>query len=116
MKLRTGDFVAIAVIIVLAVAILIYPHVSANAGETVNISRNGEEVLKLKLSEDREIELDGMIIKISERKVMVSESDCHDLVCKKTRAISRSGEVIVCAPKRIFIEIKGDRELDAIAG
>lgn len=61
------------------------------------------------ISENREIELDGKIgkikIEIKDMKVRVKESSCPNKICVKTGWISRSGEIIVCAPNEVTIRI-----------
>ncbi|WP_077366929.1 NusG domain II-containing protein [Anaerosalibacter sp. Marseille-P3206] len=58
------------------------------------------------------------LIEIGDGKVRIIESDCPDKLGVKQGYISNPGEVIVCLPNRLVIEIKGDsidEDLDYIS-
>lgn len=58
------------------------------------------------------------LIEIGDGKVRVIEADCPDKLDVKQGYISKPGEVIVCLPNRLVIEIKGekkDKEIDSIS-
>ena len=57
------------------------------------------------------------LIEIGDGKVRVIEADCPDKLDVKQGYISEVGEVIVCLPNRLVIEIKGvaDADLDYIS-
>lgn len=42
-------------------------------------------------------------------KVYVSEANCRDQICVKTHAISQNGEIIVCLPHQLTVEIYAER-------
>jgi len=52
----------------------------------------------------------SLILKISNNEVSVTESDCNNQICVNTKAISKTGESIVCLPQKIVISItEGDK-------
>ena len=47
----------------------------------------------------------------------MKEADCPDQICRKHKAIDKSGETIVCLPHKVVIEVEADtreQELDGI--
>lgn len=46
---------------------------------------------------------------IENESIAVVEADCHDGVCKEFGFVSKPGEVIVCLPHGVYIEVKGQQ-------
>lgn len=59
------------------------------------------------------------LIVIKDGKAFVQEADCRDQICVKTNPIALNGEIIVCLPNKITVEVfseeKQDGGLDSIA-
>ncbi|WP_461204973.1 NusG domain II-containing protein [Clostridium sp. DL1XJH146] len=57
------------------------------------------------------------VIEIHDGGVEIIESDCFDHICENTGFITEVGEMIVCLPHAVVVEIKGDEEtkIDAIS-
>lgn len=51
---------------------------------------------------------------MGDQRVRVIEADCPDQIDVKQGYISRVGEIIVCLPNKLIIEIKGLAEEDDI--
>ena len=73
------------------------------------------------LSENRTIEVTSngirLTVVIDGGEVWVKDADCPDLVCKHTGKISRGGEVILCAPAGLRIQVRGGGDdVDFVAG
>lgn len=49
------------------------------------------------------------IIQIKDKKVQILEADCRDQVCVRSIPINREGQVIVCLPHKVFVEVKGEK-------
>lgn len=113
MKWRIADFLIIVFVVVLAFAIWLYP-VFSEQGNDAQI-KQGAETKTVSLLEDKEIVIDGAIVRIADKKISIIESDCPDKVCVNTGEISKKGESIVCVPNGIVITIGGEREVDAVA-
>ena len=47
-------------------------------------------------------------ILVHDGKVLVSAADCSTQVCVRSRAISRVGESIVCAPHGLVVTVVGE--------
>lgn len=50
------------------------------------------------------------IVQIKDKKVKMIEADCRDQVCVHSTPIDREGQVIVCLPHKVFVEVKGEEE------
>ncbi len=80
----------------------------------ISIQVDGEEIKKIIFDNNLigktipiETEYGYNLIEIGDEKVRVIEADCPDQLDVKQGYISKVGEVIVCLPNRLVIEIKG---------
>jgi len=81
---------------------------------------HGDELLEeVGLERDRFIRLDGveMGIEVKRGKIRVSGSDCPKQICVNMGWIKTPGQVIVCVPNEVVIEIDSEavQRLDAVA-
>lgn len=70
---------------------------------------NHEETIKIKTK------LGENLIEIKEGKVHILDADCPDKVCIKDGYISEPGQILVCLPNKVVVEVKGKvntQELD----
>lgn len=86
------------------------------------VTVDGREFASFPLSEDKEIVIHGALgmdntLVIREGKAAVTDSKCPDKLCVYQGPIERPGQMIVCLPNRVVVEIKGDADesLDAVA-
>ncbi len=49
----------------------------------------------------------GLRVEVKAGRVRVAESDCPHQLCVRRGWISRAGQVVVCVPNRVLIEIRG---------
>ena len=114
-KIRISDFVLMAVIIVCSVLFyfLLNSIHKNEKGNQVVITISGSEYGRYNLNENQTIEIksDNGInkIKIENGSVSVDYANCPDKFCVKNKAISKSGETIICLPNKLTIEIVGDK-------
>ena len=113
MKWRVADFIVIAIVLICAVGIWLYPALSDRGN--VAVIEQGENVLRVSLEENRELELNNATVKIENGEISIIHAECPDLVCVKTGAISKEGQSIICVPNHIVITIGGENEIDAIS-
>lgn len=115
-ELTRGDKILIAIIIIVNVAALFFVKNLAFNYENkyISIQVNGEEIKKITFDSNMvgkqipiETEYGYNLIEIGDEKVRVIEADCPDQLDVKQGYISRVGEVIVCLPNKLVIEIKG---------
>lgn len=119
--LRPGDWVIVAVVLLLAVASALPFLFAASDRLVCEISQNGETVRRIALSDSsREtITLTGAVtnvIEIDGKTVRFSQSDCPDQVCVRTGTLTRAGQIAVCLPNQVIVRLVGEEsEVDAIA-
>ncbi len=128
MKILTkGDKYLIIFIVIISLISLFYVKNSVfNYKEKyVSIQVDGRETKKIIFDKNIigktipiETEYGYNLIEIGDEKVRVIEADCPDKLDVKQGYISKTGEVIVCLPNRLVIEIKGiddERDVDYIS-
>lgn len=70
---------------------------------------NHEETIEIKTK------LGENFIEIKDGKVHILDADCPDKVCIKDGYISEPGQILVCLPNKVVVEVKGrvtTQELD----
>lgn len=94
---------------VLAAALIVFLLIPRGGGSTVVVTVDGEEYASLPLGEDAELLIESgggtNLLIISGGKASVVEADCPNQVCVETGAISSEGQLIVCLPHKVVIEI-----------
>ncbi len=117
-ELTKGDKILIvAVIIINVISLWLVKNVLFNQNSKyISVQVNGEEIKRIIFDKNMvgkqipiETEYGYNLIEIGDEKVRVIEADCPDKLDVKQGYISRVGEVIVCLPNRLVIEIKGTR-------
>lgn len=112
-KIKKGDMVIVLVaVLFFGIAFLFFR--GKTQGEIVIVSVNGEET-EYPLAIDREIQIKGEkehynVIQIKEGQVKMSEADCQDQICVKHKAICKNGEMIICLPNEVVIQVEGGEE------
>lgn len=122
-KTITADLILICIILLVGVFALVFQHLSMKTGGTVKVYIDGKEVKSFSLDEDTEYKIvvaSGSerlsddadesekynILVIKSGKAYISEADCHEQICVKHNAISKTGETIVCLPHSLVIEVE----------
>lgn len=116
-----GDKVLIAALLALAAALFALSVIGDRPGAEAVVTADGRECAVLPLDEDTVYEAvseNGRnVIRVSGGKVSVEEATCANQNCVGHRAISRTGEAIVCLPNRVTVTIRaaGEDEFDSVA-
>ncbi|MBU5455443.1 NusG domain II-containing protein [Keratinibaculum paraultunense] len=122
-----GDKYLIVFIIIISLLSLVYVNKSAlNYNKKyISIQVDGKEIKKIIFDKNIigktipiKTEFGYNLIEIGDEKVRVIEADCPDKLDVKQGYISKVGEVIVCLPNKLVIEIKGiddERDVDYIS-
>ncbi|WP_105619096.1 NusG domain II-containing protein [Vallitalea okinawensis] len=125
--MKVLDFVIIGLSLVIAFGLIFYNvNISKDAGNLqVVVYIDNEEFDRFPLNEDGIIQIDEdedhdhgyNVVQVKDGKVSMIEADCKDLVCVRTFPISQPGQVIVCLPHQVVVEIEGEgvSEIDAIS-
>lgn len=123
-KLNAFDVVLIALVICVSLGVFLFTNLgldwSLSKSVEAYVFQEGKVLKRLKLDKDQKIVIAGgkMVLETKEGRIRVLESDCPRKICVLRGWIENPGEVIVCVPNRIFIEIKSAKGdfLDAVVG
>lgn len=107
---RAGDW--LVAFIGLAIIAISIPFVwQSGDAETVIIKKGGEIVERLPLSRNKLLVLQGPLgttqIQIKDKKVRVLSDPGIHQYCVKQGWLSRNGEIAICAPTQISVQIGG---------
>ncbi len=85
----------------------------------LEISVKGEFFRKIPLEDDSKVETFNIntdlginIVKIDNGRVGIVDADCPDELCIKDGFISQPGEMLVCLPNKLVLEIKGQKQAE----
>lgn len=120
-KMKKGDVIIIFVVLLLA-TLLSFLGTFSKYSETKSliVVLNDEVVHEYTFNDSLKKEIiieDGdhiNVINIENGFVTMSEANCPDQVCVKTRPIKKSGEMIVCLPNRLYVKIISGNSSDDI--
>lgn len=122
-RLKPGDFVVFAAILVLAAALMAFNVRPAEKDslyvEIWRETENGRERVyygQLLDSTDRVIDVDGHnTVELKGKTARMAYADCRDQVCVRTGTLTRAGQTAVCLPNRVVVRLTGtDMDADAI--
>lgn len=117
MKLTKGDKILIVVLIIFSLFFAYYMSTVDKGieGKYVSVQINGKEINKIPFSDkiigeklEVETEFGRNVLEFGENEVKIIEASCLDKLCIKQGSITKVGELIVCLPNRLVIEIKND--------
>lgn len=78
--------------------------------QTVFISIDGIVQQQFELSDDQTYTIQTPqgynTLQIQNHKAKVIEADCPDQICVQQKSVSHTGEMIVCLPHKVVVEIK----------
>lgn len=107
--------------ILLVSAVWLVINGTKDDGERVVIALGGEIIQEMSLNVDASFlvgskEGDYNLVVVEDGKAYVSEANCANQICKNSKSISKSGEVITCIPHRLVVTIVSpEKEVDAVA-
>ena len=108
-KAITGfDLIIIVLIVIICAGVLFWQR-HKSPGITVQIFSDNQLVNELPLNKDAyytvSIELGTNTIVIENGRAFVIDADCPDKLCEKQSAISLPGEMIICLPHKLIVEV-----------
>lgn len=115
--LQLGDWVLIAGIITLSIVFIPLLH-SGTQGK-IAVVRVGDAVVeKLALERDQRLVFTGRLgeteIEVKDGQVRVVRSPGPQKICARRGWISNAGQILICLPNRVTVEIPGEAEYDAL--
>ncbi len=98
------DFTLIGITILLSIAFLT-SSISNDNGQWAFVYVNNLLSQKLSLNTPKLYTQGRMIIQVDAGKIRVLSSDCPEQICVHAGWISKKGQILVCAPNHVLIEI-----------
>lgn len=118
-RVRGGDAIIIAVVLVAAVIAALIPFIPRETGRTVEVrTADGQAEYSLGTPGEYRISSEGytLILKIENGNASISSSDCKCGICTAHAPISHAGESIVCLPAGVTVRVCGKGGADGEAG
>ena len=117
LHLKILDYTAILFSVFLTLGTAMYVYGGDSGPLHVRI-RSDEKVYVYSLDTDREIEVEGPIgtthVHIHDGKAAVVDSPCPNKLCVQAGELSDSGDWSACMPNKVFVQIEGGSEDNAI--
>lgn len=126
LQLKKGDYFILFVILIVLV-VLFCMHIRNQPGNEVHVTANGRtetyslfDKRRIAISDnadekqsDTSVVVHNTLV-IDEGQVYMENADCPDQVCVKHKPISKNGEMIICLPNEVFVEVENsvDNEID----
>ncbi|MFM1515563.1 NusG domain II-containing protein [Helcococcus ovis] len=119
MKLTKGDKILILILVIFSLLFAFYiTNVNKKVtGKYVSIQVNGEEINAIRFSKDIigkkytiKTKYGKNVIEFGDDELKIIESSCLDKLCIKQGKISQVGQLLVCLPNRLVIEIRTDSQ------
>jgi hypothetical protein len=122
-KLTLFDVIVILLLLATSAIMLVrtglIPGMQKGEVYMASVYHDGELITRLKLDQEQDIPLlDGKIMtQTRQGAVRIIRSDCPHQLCVNSGWIQYPGEVIVCAPNKILLELEstGSAVVDAVA-
>ncbi len=111
-KVTRSEIILIGVIVLFSIAAILWNWAreskSDKHGSMVAVHYRGKLLEKVGLEKDTMVVLpDGhMKIEVKDSRVRAAWSDCPNQICVNTGWIKTAGEIIVCVPNEVLIEIE----------
>ena len=112
--MKKGDFLIIGLVALLVVASFLLVFLPKNEGNAVTVTVAGNTVLITALDRDFEQEIvtefgtNTLVIKDGFADII--SADCHGNDCVHQKKISKNGEIIVCLPHKMVVQITSYNE------
>ncbi len=116
-----GDWIAIVLVVVLAVGVglLFLPSGRDTGVSVVQIYQDGELLRELPLTAEETVDIGGKYentLVIQKGSVSITHSTCPGEDCVHSGSISKPGRSLVCLPNAVEIRITGAPEIDFVVG
>ena len=122
--IRKADIVLFIVLLAFGFAMLFFTiRAASSPGRQVVISVDGQEYGRYPLDRDTRVEISNggrlNIVSIKDGGVSMSYSTCENQICVHEGVVTTPGQLIVCLPNYVIVEIEGgegsDDALDAVS-
>ena len=116
--------VALIIISLIPEGVMLITNSNKHNSLYVEVYSQGTLYKKLPLKKDSgkvsftiDNELGKNVVEIDNEQVKIIDADCHDKICVKAHAISKSGESLICLPHKLVVRIigEGKQETDEVS-
>ena len=106
------DIILIAVILVIALASLLFIELGKEEGARVEVVVGGRKIATYSLFDNGEYSLNGgtNILHIEDGVAWLVDANCPDKLCVHQGKISRTNELISCKPNKLTVTVYGAEE------
>ena len=118
---RKADIILFIILISFGIVSSVWLGMTSRSGDKATVTVDGKTYGVYSLSEDKTIAVKQgnklNIIRIKHGFVTMSEASCDNQVCVKHKAISKTGESIICLPNQVVVSIggKGANKYDSVS-
>lgn len=115
--MKKRDYILIGCIVLLAVVSGCFFWLTGKDAQQAVVTVDGEVYGTYPLTEDQQIMIKGgNCLEIQDGHAKMEWADCPDQLCVHQKAISRTGESIICLPNQVVVSVSGEAEseLDGI--
>lgn len=117
---KWDKYLVIAIILISLSSMIYIKKMALNQGEKyISIQINGEKYKKITFPDDKKVryldidtEYGFNRLEIHRDKLQVVDADCPDKLDVKQGFIKDEGDILVCLPNRLVIEIKGENPVE----
>ena len=120
---KTKDVILLAALLILAIIsfFIIYSKPNENLEAVIVKDNQTYKIINLnEVEQPYQINIDGsipVIISVEKNSIYFKNSECPDKICVNTGKLSKAGDIAVCLPARVSIELRGNqKEFDSITG
>lgn len=115
-KIKKTDYIISAILLFLFLALVVSSY-NTQSSDLKAIITAKNNIKTIDLSQNMEFVFAEIKVEIKNNSIRIVESDCPHRICVHSGAISRPGEIIVCVPNKVMIEIQGKDEsgFDAVS-
>jgi hypothetical protein len=120
MKLKKGDLIIIAAVILVAAAAQIYFLAPKSVKTAAEITQDGRllKTVELNANDNYEFVTDAsgdFVFEANNGRIRIVKANCPDQICVRTGWVSQAGQAIICIPNRLQVKVRGnDSGVDVI--
>lgn len=121
LRFRKGDWLAIALVVILAAAVMLCFLPGANdSAAYAQVYLDGQLIKTVSLQEDQTFLVEDQYaneITVADGRICFTDSNCPGLDCVHSGSIHRTGRSLVCLPNGVEIRvISGESDVDFVVG
>ena len=120
-KKARNDLILIAGVTIVALAAFAVLKLTQKTGAYAVIYQNGTETARYSLSQDTTVRIGDNetynVLVIKNGEAQITEASCPNHLCIQQGKISADGEMIICVPNKVVVEIEGGEKtsVDAVS-